>query len=420
MTPSTQQALTNLLRANSMTPDTLDGPTLTQLFLSQMRISLYGGKSSIPMLPTFCKPFGTLAEGVPVAVAEVDDQEVRVCLVTFAGGQAQCGQRASFPVPGREYPAPLDDLLYAVAELIQPLLDTAQALALCLPFPVDYDGKGDGAILRFPGTMTVTDFAGQPVLSALRAQLEERGCPLPPMTLVSEPDAVLLAAGVQHPGQSRYVGLTWGSGLDLRRRGIAGDLTLFDGGFSQAQCVPFGQVDFSKDRDSYAPGEDLYLKMVSTDYLGEVYRLVMIKAAEAKLLSFGCSRDVLSLRWLGLDTLVEFLEDPEKGGTLAHFCREPEDREVGLAVGQAVLDRAARLLCANLAAVLQFVGAGRDPKAPACVGLHGAAFAFPPVKAALEHWVQADLREGRGLSLTLWQGEDMLPTGAAAAALYQG
>ena len=93
---------------------------------------------------------------------------------------------------------------------------------------------------------------------------------------------------------------------------------------------------------------------------------------------------------------------------------------MGLAVGQAVLDRAARLLCANLAAVLQFVGAGRDPKAPACVGLHGAAFAFPPVKAALEHWVQADLREGRGLSLTLWQGEDMLPTGAAAAALYQG
>ena len=107
MTPSTQQALTNLLRANSMTPDTLDGPTLTQLFLSQMRISLYGGESAIPMLPTFCKPFGTLAEGTPVAVAEVDDQEVRVCLVTFSGGQAQCAQRASFPVPGREYPARL-------------------------------------------------------------------------------------------------------------------------------------------------------------------------------------------------------------------------------------------------------------------------------------------------------------------------
>ena len=401
MKQTTQQALTNLLRANSMTPDTLDGPTLTQLFLSQMRISLYGGESSIPMLPTFSKPFGALADGVPVAVAEVDDQEVRVSLVTFRGGQAQCTSQDSFPVPGRDYPAPLADLIYAVAELIQPLLDQAQALALCLPFPVDFDGKGDGIICRFPGTMTVTDFSQQPVLAALQAELQ--GC-------------------------SRYVGLTWGNSVDLgfaapgsivlRWRGIPGDLMLFDSGLSQAQCVPFGQVDFSKDRDSYAPGKDLYWKMVSTDYLGEVYRLVMIKAAEAKLLSFGCSRDVLSLRWLGLDTLAEFLTDPEKGGTLAHFCREPEDREVGLAVGQAVLDRAAKLLCVGLASVLQFVGAGRDPKAPACVGLHGAAFSFPPVKAAWEHQVQTYLRDTLGLSVTLCYGENMLPTGAAAEALY--
>ncbi len=177
MKQTTQQALTNLLRANSMTPDTLDGPTLTQLFLSQMRISLYGGESSIPMLPTFSKPFGALADGVPVAVAEVDDQEVRVSLVTFRGGQAQCTSQDSFPVPGRDYPAPLADLIYAVAELIQPLLDQAQALALCLPFPVDFDGKGDGIIRRFSGTMTVTEFSQQPVLAALQAELQDRGCP---------------------------------------------------------------------------------------------------------------------------------------------------------------------------------------------------------------------------------------------------
>ena len=88
------------------------------------------------------------------------------------------------------------------------------------------------------------------------------------------------------------------------------------------------------------------------------------------------------------------------------------------AVGQAVLDRAAKLLCVGLASVLQFVGAGRDPKAPACVGLHGAAFSFPPVKAAWEHQVQTYLRDTLGLSITLCYGENMLPTGAAAEALY--
>ena len=249
------------------------------------------------------------------------------------------------------------------------------------------------------------------------------------MVLISQPAAALLAAGVQAPGQRRYLGLTWGSGIDLgfvapgsivlRWPGIPGDLTLFSGGFSQAQCVPFGLVDYSKDRDCYGPWLDLYLKMVSTDYLGEIYRLVMIKAAERKLLSFGCSRDVLSLTWLDLDTLVDFLTHPETGGTLAHFCREPQDREVGLAVGKAVLDRAARLVCANLAAVLQFIGGGREADAPVCVGLQGAAFAASPLKAAFEAQVQSYLREALGLHVTLWQGEDMLAVGSAAGALYQ-
>lgn len=52
------------------------------------------------------------------------------------------------------------------------------------------------------------------------------------------------------------------------------------------------------------------------------------------------------------------------------------------------------------------------------MGLHGAAFSFPPVKAAWEHQVQTYLRDTLGLSVTLCYGENMLPTGAAAEALY--
>ena len=88
MNDLTQQRLDALLQANSMTPDRLDQTTLSQMFLAQMRVALYGGVSSIPVLPTFLKPFGTLHEGTPVAVAEIDDREVRVSLVTFSGGRA--------------------------------------------------------------------------------------------------------------------------------------------------------------------------------------------------------------------------------------------------------------------------------------------------------------------------------------------
>ena len=428
MNPIHERSILDLLRSNSMTPDVLDLSTMTQLFLSQMRVSLYGGNSSIPMLPTFLKPFGTLTDGEPVAVAEVDDQEIRVCLVAFAGGQGTCTEENSFPVPGREYPAPFDDLIYAIAELLEPLLPSAQRIALSLPFPIDYDGKGDGIIRRFPGNMTVSDYENRPVLAALAEELSSRDLSLLPAVLVSEADAVLLAAALSVPQQSRYLGCTWGATIDtgfsapgsivLRWLGIPGDLMLFHGGFSSAECVPFGMVDFSKDRDSYGPGRDLYLKMVSTDYLGEIYRLVMIKAAEKKLLSFGCSRDILSLTHLSTGALADFLETPEGTGTIAHYCRETEDRAVTLIVANAVIDRAARLVCANLSAVLQFTGAGRSPEAPACLGLWGQALQIPPLRTRLEGYLDTFTKETLGLHTTCCTGEHMLALGSAAAALY--
>lgn len=189
-------------------------------------------------------------------------------------------------------------------------------------------------------------------------------------------------------------------------------MTPFACGFGHAQCVPFGLVDLIQDRDSYAPGQDLLLKMLSTEHLGDVYRLTMIKASERKLLTFGGSRDILSMRRLDLATMTEFLADPQNGGTLAHYFREGEDRTVALAVADAVLDRAARLACAALATVLQFIGAGQDPEAPVCVALHGEAFSCPPLMQAFQTRVQTELAQ-RGLHLTLWQGENTPAVGAA-------
>lgn len=206
MNAAVQQQLTNLLRANSMTPDTLDGSTLTQLFLSQNAdLSLWRGRFH-PEFPTFLPLLGSLTENKPIAVAELDDQEIRVSLVTFSHGEAHFSDQDRFPIPGREYPAPWEDLIYAIGELTQPLLDRAQGLALCLPFPVVYDGKGDGTISRFPGSMTIHGFSEKPVLASLREELQSRGCPIPPMTLINESDAVLLAAGVQNPGQGPVLG----------------------------------------------------------------------------------------------------------------------------------------------------------------------------------------------------------------------
>lgn len=428
MDTTTRAQLEGLLASCCMSEADMDLRTLTQLFLTQMRIALYGGKSSIPMLPTFLKPFGDLPDGQPVAVAEIDDQEVRVCLVTFQGGKPAVTEQDNFPVPGRSYPAPLEDLLFAAAELLEPMLDRAKDVALCLPFPMNYDSKGDACIRRFPGTMEVSNYEGRPILAILREELQARGFSDLNLVVVPQPNAVQLAAAVDKPGQSRYQGITWGSQIDggfaapgsmiVRWLAIPSHLMLMDCGFSSFEQIPFGMADLPKDRDCYAPGLDLLLKAVSTDYIGDTYRLVMLKAAERKLLSFGCSRDFLSLTTMDLVSVIQFLNDPVEGGTIAHFCREPQDREIGLFLANAVLDRPVRLVCAMVSAMASFAGIGKDPNTPACLGAFGEALEIPALKERLENLMQTFTRDVLGHHITLCTGKDMLAVGSAAAALY--
>lgn len=428
MDTTTRAQLEGLLASCCMSEADMDLRTLTQLFLTQMRIALYGGKSSIPMLPTFLKPFGDLPDGQPVAVAEIDDQEVRVCLVTFQGGKPAVTEQDNFPVPGRSYPAPLEDLLFAAAELLEPMLDRAKDVALCLPFPMNYDSKGDACIRRFPGTMEVSNYEGRPILAILREEFQARGFSDLNLVVVPQPNAVQLAAAVDKPGQSRYQGITWGSQIDggfaapgsmiVRWLAIPSHLMLMDCGFSSFEQIPFGMADLPKDRDCYAPGLDLLLKAVSTDYIGDTYRLVMLKAAERKLLSFGCSRDFLSLTTMDLVSVIQFLNDPVEGGTIAHFCREPQDREIGLFLANAVLDRPVRLVCAMVSAMASFAGIGKDPNTPACLGAFGEALEIPALKERLENLMQTFTRDVLGHHITLCTGKDMLAVGSAAAALY--
>ena len=428
MDTTTRAQLEGLLASCCLSEQDMDLRTLTQLFMTQMRISLYGGKSSIPMLPTFLKPFGQLPDNQPVAVAEIDDQEVRVCLVNFQNGKPTVTEQDSFPVPGREYPAPLEDLLFAAAELLEPMLDQAKDVALCLPFHMDYDSKGDACIRRFPGTMNVSDYEGRPILAILREEFQERGYEDLNLVAVPQTGAVQLAAAVEMPGQSRYQGFTWGTNIDggfaapgsmiVRWLAIPSHLMLMNCGFSSFEQIPFGMADLPKDRDCYAPGLDLLLKAVSTDYIGDTYRLVMLKAAERKLLSFGCSRDFLSLTTMDLATVIQFLNDPMGGGTIAHFCREPQDREIGLFLANAVLDRPVRLVCAMLSAMASFAGIGRNPHEPACLGGFGQALEIPALRDRLETLLQSFTRDVLGHHINLCTTENMLAAGSAAAALY--
>lgn len=423
-------AISLLLMRCGLHQSTVDLNTLAQANLAQMRIGLYGGKSSLPMRPTYLRPSAALPQGVRVAVAACSETEIRTAQIsTHASGAALCPGE-SFPLPGLDYPAPLEDLIYGALTLLEPFLAESSHVALSLPFSLDYRPGGEVFLARPPAVLSLSDWEGVDLRAALKAGLAARGFADRQVLPIGTVSAAHFCALLDAPGEGRYLSLNWGRGfhssLAMPKCGIlklkSGEtlLQLVESGAGGFCSVPFGLIDLITDRDSRYPGEDLLDKMLSTHSLGEQYRFSMIQAVEARLLTFMCGRDFLSLRKLSLNAVLRFLADPDGDHTLANFCRHDErDKQVALAVAQAVLDRALRLILAHLAALLRLSGAGASADVPALLCLSGEAFAQPDLLRRFQYLLETELKDSLGLHCKIYHNPDCTLLGAAAAALTQ-
>lgn len=421
------ETVTGLLRKNGMDPSQVDLGTMAQIFAGQMRIGLYGGAATMGMRPTGLADGGVPRLDEPVAVIQVRDGQIQTALVTLTQDGPQVAAEEPFTAPGVEYPAPWEDFIYALAELVEPVLDRATEIALCLPYPVDCDGQGDGTLAALPDGMRLEGWEGKPIRAALAAELADRGITGKGLTLVPYTAAAQLGGTVLCPGYGRCYGLTWGEEVNvtltapwsvvLKQPGMGADLTILDTGVGACTGVPFGMVELTMDRDSPQPGTGLLNKMVSARTLGDIYRFTMIKAVEDRLLSFKCGRDFLSLRSLSLDEVDDFLQNPRGQSRPALFCELDQDRAVALGVAQGLLDRAAKLICAHLAAVLAFTGGGLDK--PALIAGEGRVLEVPYLRQRLEAYLEDYIGGKLGRACHLETRENLTLIGGAAGALLQ-
>ena len=423
------QEVKTLLGKNGMDPGGVDMGTMMQVFSGQMRIGLYGGASTVPMLPTWLSCTGRPALNTPVAVVQVRDGQIQTALVTLTEQGPRLEEQEAFPAPGVEYPAPWEDFIYALGELLEPILDQTEIIAVSVPYPVEGNGEGDGTLLSLPGEMRLSGWEGRLICADLSAELSQRGVTGKRLALVNYTGAAQLGGSIFWPGHDRYYGLTWGEQVDvslaapwsvvLKRPGMGDALTILDSQVGQFTGVPFGTVELTMDRDSHAPGEQLLDKMVSAGTLGDIYRFTMIKAVEDGLMTFKCGRDFLSLRSLTLDAVNDFLQNPQGRSRPALFCEKEEDRAVAQEVAKGILDRAAKLICAHLAAVLRLTGGGRNPETPALIAGEGRVLEVPYLRERLEAHLQQFIGEELGLHCVLQTGKQVALVGAAAGALLQ-
>ena len=369
----------DFLREISMHPDINDIQEITQEYISELQKGLSGEDSSLKMIPTYISAHGTPPENVPVIAVDAGGTNLRVALVTFISGKPQISHIEVYPIPGSLREITADEFFGEIADKILPLTEVSDRIGFCFSYPAEIFPDRDGKILRLSKGVFVKGAIGLVIGQELKKKLREKGvtktmC----VTLLNDTVASMMGGAAEFPitGFDGICGLILGTGFNTCYTERGGNITKLknapdmtvnceSGNFSKAFR---GKADEMTDLASENPGVGLYEKMISGAYLGKVITNTAILASKEGLLSkdFDNTETAFSL--------------PE----LDDFLRGRENRVSKLCVGKdaAVLkeiidncfERAAKFVCANIAALCLQCDGGKNVLHPFCVVAEGSTF----------------------------------------------
>ena len=384
-------------------------PAVATAFVQEMERGLAGEPSSLDMIPTY------LSAGIPVlgrraAVVDAGGTNFRASRVFFGekGPELEYVERA--PMPGTESPVSWEEFIEFSARKIIRVMEGCSSIGFCFSFRADITPERDGRVILMSKGVQISGYEGRYICADLREALRRMGAKELPSVLVNDTAAVLLSGTglLMSEGYDSLIGLVCGTGqntcctLDISRIGKLGApggqnmlVNLESGCFS---LIEPGDFDRELDAASVNPGDHVFEKMTSGAYLGELCRLTLKGAAREGLLSDeGAVHFVFPYRI-------------EHTGTGKSAKRRD--------ISRAVFSRAARYVCANIAAILILTDKGKDPEHPACVCADGSVVRHSRVfSSELRHYMDSSLRAVLGRHCVLHTLEEATTLGTASAAL---
>lgn len=416
----------SFLARHGMAAHQADIPLTCERFLGEMSAGLAGMPSSILMLPTHLTAVGELPLDVPVAVIDAGGTNTRVAKVTLTHQGPLVEQLQVFPTPGSQGSMSEQGFLDALADRLLPLLQGCATIGFCFSFPARITPERDGQVLYFDKEVQVSHGPDFLLMYGLTETLRRRGIPNLRGVVLNDTAATLLGGVAQTPpaASGGFVGLVYGTGINtcysepIRNihslSGYRDSSMLINteaGGFCR---VASGDFDRHTDLASRDPGRHLYEKMVSGAYLGEVLRHTLAGAAEDGLLPTPFAQ----LSPLDTRQMDAFVVNPAGDNPLAVLCQTDEQRCIVGELAHQLSQRAARLVCANLAALLIRTGLGKEAARPACIVAEGSTLyesklLFPYLNDAMAEFVGGQL----GLHYTFFRPTNATLVGTAAAAL---
>ncbi|XP_062307276.1 hexokinase-2 isoform X2 [Osmerus eperlanus] len=372
--------------------------------------------AAVKMLPTFVRSTPDGTEKGDFLALDLGGTNFRVLLVKVSDNGKQKVQMENqiYVIPEGLMRGSGTELFDHIAECLANFLDKLGIKDKKLPlgftfsFPCQQNKLDESILVSWTKGFRSSGVEGQDVVSLLRKAIARRGdFDIDIVAVINDTVGTMMTCG--YDDHHCEIGLIVGTGTNACYMEEMRHLELVEGDEGR-MCVnmewgAFGddgslddlRTDFDREIDagSLNPGRQLFEKMISGMYMGELVRLILVKMAKEQLLFQGHTTPSLLTTGHFKTSFVSAIEnDKDKDGLVSAeqvllelgLAPSAEDCVAAQRVCQIVSTRAAHLCAATLAAVLRQI---RDNKAAerlrTTIGVDGSVYKSHPQFARRLH-----------------------------------
>lgn len=433
-----KESVRAFLREKQILAEDIDLHKGVDEFQAEMQRGLRGEESSLLMIPTFISVTERIPVGEPVIVLDAGGTNFRVALLTFNESMDPIIEDFKvYPMPGSKGEISKDEFFNTMVDYIEPVIDKSKKIGFCFSYAVEIQPNRDGRVLNFSKEVRVPEVIGELIGANLKKTFKERGLPHDQnIVILNDTVAALLGgrAGTPNRVYEANVGFILGTGTNTAYAEVASEITKIkdqlseaelrdkmiinteSGGYRAPEASP---LDDALDAGTVDTGSYRHEKMISGRYQG-TQALYMIRAAiqDTDLFSDFFKESFSRVRDLDSRELDEFLYEPYGSSTLSQCCANDEDRCNVYYILDNLFERAARLVCINLAAVFRQIDGGKMPVRPIAVTADGTTFYKSKLfRPKLDYYVRTFINEELGIYCKFMKVDNANLIGAGIAGL---
>jgi len=374
------------LKENKLRAEDIDIQQIVSLFTEEMVKGLEGKESSLRMIPTYIEADNKLLYDVPVLAIDAGGTNFRSVIICMSrSGKTEMTDLVNGRMPGQEGEVSKEEFFQALADYIRPAAKKCDRIGFCFSYPTEILPDKDGILLQFTKEINAPQVIGQLIGKSL---LETLGMPDKKIVLLNDTVATLLAgksASVKKEYDS-FIGFILGTGTNtcyiesnrniLKKPGLdkakSQIINIESGNFNKH---PRSVLDIEYDRTTANPGMYVFEKMISGGYLGSLCLHILKRAASEGVFAAESAGKLARLTQLSSAEASSFAKfSGRREGMLENCFTDDTERKKCSAIIETVIDRAAKLVAANLAAVVLKTGKGKSADRPVLITIEGTTF----------------------------------------------